>query len=100
MRDRHALSTRALIFTLGYITVAVGYGQFGSTSALGNVAKAFGIATDQSSFTAHAGLALTTLAIGIAMLRAASLLALPLSPSPTGSVGTASCSCAASPGSA
>ena len=78
MRDRHTLSTRALIFTLAYITVAVGYGQFGSTSALGNVAKAFGIATGQSSLTARAGLALTTLAIGIAILRAASLLALPL----------------------
>lgn len=78
MRASKVVSTRALIFTLAYVTVAVGYGQFGSTSALGNVAKAFGIDTSQSSLTARAGLALTTLAVGIAILRAASLLALPL----------------------
>ncbi|HEV3329181.1 MAG TPA: MFS transporter [Acidimicrobiales bacterium] len=78
MRDSKVVSTRALIFTLAYVTVAVGYGQFGSTAALGNVAKAFGIDTNQSSLSARAGLALTTLAVGIAILRAASLFALPL----------------------
>jgi MFS family permease len=78
MRATSTLSTRALIFTLAYVTVAVGYGQFGSTSGLGNIAKAFGIDTNQSSLTARAGLALTTLAVGIAILRAASLFALPL----------------------
>jgi MFS family permease len=78
MRASPVVATRALVFTLAYITVAVGYGQFGSTSALGNVAKAFGISTTQSSLTARAGLAWTTLAVGIVILRAASLAALPL----------------------
>jgi MFS family permease len=78
MRAPPVVATRALVFTLAMVTVAVGYGQFGSTSALGNVAKAFGINTTQSSLTARAGLAWTTLAVGIVILRAASLAALPL----------------------
>ena len=66
------------MFTLAFVTVAVGYGQFGSTSALGNVANAFGIISPQSTLTERAGFAFTTLSAGIAILRLASLAALPL----------------------
>jgi MFS family permease len=74
-----ALSTRRLILTLGLVALAAGFGQFGATSALGQVAKAFGTVTDQQTFTAQAGLSGGTIAIGLGVLRAASLLALPLS---------------------
>ncbi len=70
--------TRTFVFTLAFVALAAGYGQFGSTSALGDVAKAFGIHSDQSSFTARVGLTWTALGIGIGVLRASSLLALPL----------------------
>ena len=71
-------STRRLIVSLALIALAAGYGTFGSTAALGDVAKAFGIHSDQSTFSARLGLTWTTLGIGIGVLRAASLLALPL----------------------
>ncbi len=79
MQTPAALSTRRLILTLGLVALAAGFGQFGATSALGQVAKAFGTVTDQQTFTAQAGLSGGTIAIGLGVLRAASLLALPLS---------------------
>jgi DHA1 family bicyclomycin/chloramphenicol resistance-like MFS transporter len=78
VRAPTAVPTRTLVFTLGFVTAAAGYGQFGATSALGNVASAFGIISSQSSLTERAGFAFTTLAAGIAILRLASLGALPL----------------------
>ena len=73
------VSTRAVIVTLGLVALAAGYGQFGATSALGDVAHAFGTVTSQSTFTARAGLSWSTLGVGLAVLRAASLAALPIS---------------------
>jgi MFS transporter, putative metabolite:H+ symporter len=72
------VSTRAVVVTLGLVALAAGYGQFGATSALGDVAHAFGTVTNQSSFTARAGLSGSTLSFGLGILRAASLLALPI----------------------
>jgi predicted MFS family arabinose efflux permease len=78
VRTTRVVSTQRLVLALAAVTAAVGYGQFGSTSALGSVAKTFGVNTHQSSLTARVGLALTTLGIGLMILRAISLLALPL----------------------
>lgn len=72
------VSTKTVIVTLGLVALAAGYGQFGATSALGDVAHAFGTVTNQSTFTARAGLSGSTLAIGLGILRAASLAALPI----------------------
>lgn len=71
-------STGALVLTLGLVALAAGYGQFGATSALGDVAKTFGTLGNQSTFTARAGLSGSTLSLGLDILRAASLGALPL----------------------
>ena len=73
-----SVSVRAVVVTLGLVALAAGYGQFGATSALGDVAHAFGTVTNQSTFTARAGLSGSTLSIGLSVLRAASLLALPI----------------------
>lgn len=73
-----ATTTRGLVVTLGLIALAAGYGQFGATSALGDVAKTFGTLGSQSTFTARAGLSGSTLSLGLDILRAASLGALPL----------------------
>jgi MFS family permease len=72
------VTTRHLVLILGLIALAAGYGQFGATSALGDVAKAFGKLGNQSTFTARAGLSGSTLSLGLDILRAASLGALPL----------------------
>ena len=72
------VSVRTVIMTLGLVALAAGYGQFGATSALGDVAHAFGTVTNQSTFAARAGLSGSTLGIGIGVLRAASLAALPI----------------------
>jgi MFS family permease len=72
------VSVRTVVVTLGLVALAAGYGQFGATSALGDVAHAFGTVTNQSSFAARAGLSGSTLSIGLAILRAASLAALPI----------------------
>jgi MFS family permease len=71
-------STTRLVLILGLVALAAGYGQFGATSALGDVAKSFGTLGDQSSFIARAGLSGSTLSLGLDVLRAASLGALPL----------------------
>jgi YNFM family putative membrane transporter len=69
---------RPLVFKLALVAMAVGFGTFGATTALGDVAKAFGTTTGQSSFTARVGLSGSTLGLGLGVLRAASLAALPL----------------------
>ena len=83
--------TRALVFTLALVTLAVGYGQFGSTSALGNVAKAFGIAREPVDAHRARGASRSRRSpSGIAILRAASLArAAARARSPTASGGTA-----------
>jgi MFS family permease len=67
------------ILAVAAATVASGFAQFGATSALGDVARAFGETGDGTSVVARVGLSGTTLGIGLAVVRLASLAALPLS---------------------
>lgn len=63
---------------LALMAMASGFGQFGAVSALGNVAKTFGHVTQGTSIADQAGLSGSQLAIGLAVLRLASLGGLPL----------------------
>jgi MFS family permease len=58
--------------------VASGFAQFGATAALGDVAHAFGAEGTGGSLVARVGLSGTTLGIGLAVVRLASLGSLPL----------------------
>ena len=66
------------ILAVAAATVAAGFAQFGATTALGDVARAFGEAGDGTSLVARVGLSGTTLGIGLAIVRLASLASLPL----------------------
>ena len=57
---------------------ASGFGQFGVVAALGDVARGFGQADTGTSLAAQAGLSGTDLGIGLAIMRLASLGALPV----------------------
>jgi MFS family permease len=61
------------------IALAAGFGQFGAVAALGDVAKSFGQTTHGATITDQAGLSGTELGIGLAIIRLASLGALPVS---------------------
>jgi MFS family permease len=67
------------ILAVAAATVASGFAQFGATTALGDVARAFGETGDGTSVVARVGLSGTTLGIGLAIVRLASLASLPLS---------------------
>jgi MFS family permease len=73
----HRWSDRAVV---GAATSAFasGFGQFGVVAALGHVAKGFGEAGTGGSLAAQAGLSGTSLGIGLAIMRLASLGALPV----------------------
>lgn len=60
------------------LALAAGFGQFGATAALGDVAKTFGHLTHGATFTDQAGLSGTVLGVGLAVIRLASLGGLPL----------------------
>ena len=66
------------ILAVAAATVAAGFAQFGATTALGDVARAFGQAGEGASATAKVGLSGTTLGVGLAIVRLASLASLPL----------------------
>jgi MFS family permease len=66
------------ILAVAAATVAAGFAQFGATTALGDVARAFGETGDGTSTVARVGLSGTTLGIGLAIVRLASLASLPL----------------------
>jgi putative MFS transporter len=57
---------------------ASGFGQFGVVAALGNVARGFGQVDTGGSLAAQAGLSGSALGIGLAIMRLASLGALPV----------------------
>jgi MFS family permease len=57
---------------------ASGFGQFGIVAALGDVAKGFGQVSTGATLVAQAGLSGTDLGIGLAIMRLASLGALPV----------------------
>ena len=66
------------ILAVAAATVAAGFAQFGATTALGDVARTFGETGDGSSLVARVGLSGTTLGLGLAIVRLASLASLPL----------------------
>ena len=66
------------ILAVAAATVAAGFAQFGATTALGDVARAFGQAGEGTSLVARVGLSGTTLGVGLALVRLASLASLPL----------------------
>jgi MFS family permease len=70
--------TDAPIIALLFVSLASGFGQFGVVAALGDVAKTFGNATHGTTIAEQAGLSGTVLGVGLAIIRVASLGALPL----------------------
>jgi MFS family permease len=66
------------LVVVALLAVASGFGQFGAVAALGNVAKTFGHLTGGATFADEAGLSGTVLGVGLAIIRAASFLGLPL----------------------
>jgi MFS family permease len=66
------------VVAVALVAAAAGFGQFGLTSTLGNVADHFGHVTGGSSIADKAGLSGTRLGLGLAAVRLASLGGLPL----------------------
>jgi MFS family permease len=67
------------ILALAATAMASGFAQFAATAALGDIARAFGKETGEGgSVVAQVGLSGTTLGVGLAIIRLASLGALPL----------------------
>jgi MFS family permease len=73
----HRWNDRAVIGA-ALAAFASGFGQFGVVAALGDVARGFGQATAGPSLVAQAGLSGTSLGLGLAIMRLASLGALPV----------------------
>lgn len=69
---------QAPVVSVAAISIASGFGQFGAVAALADVAEAFGEASRGASVAEQAGLSGTVLGIGLALIRLASLGALPL----------------------
>jgi MFS family permease len=62
------------------LSIASGFAQFGLTAALADAADRFGVqVAANGSLTASAGLSLTQLGVGLALVRGSSLVSLPLS---------------------
>ena len=68
----------APVLSVAAASIASGFGQFGAVAALADVAEAFGKATGGASVAEQAGLSGTVLGVGLAVIRLASLGALPL----------------------
>jgi MFS family permease len=66
------------VIALALMAFASGFGQGGAVSALGDVAKHFGHVVHGTTIADQAGLSGTVLGVGLAVLRLASLGALPL----------------------
>ncbi len=66
------------ILATALLAAAAGFAQFGVTAALGDVARAFGKAGNGPSISEQIGLSLTTLGIGLGVIRLASVGSLPL----------------------
>jgi MFS family permease len=63
---------------LALMALCAGFGQYGVVAALADVAKSFGI-THKGTLVQQAGLSATELGVGLAVVRLASAVALPLS---------------------
>ncbi len=70
--------TDPALIAVALLAVAAGFGQFGAVAALGDVAKTFGHLHGGATFADDAGLSGTVLGVGLAIIRAASFLGLPL----------------------
>lgn len=68
----------APVVAVGLLAVAAGFGQFGAVASLGSVARAFGHLGGGATFADQVGLSGTVLGVGLAVIRAASFLGLPL----------------------
>ena len=66
------------LLAVAFLALASGFGQFGAVASLGDVAKTFGHLTHGATFADEAGLSGTVLGTGLAVIRAASFLGLPL----------------------
>jgi MFS family permease len=66
------------LLALGLLALFAGFGQFGAVAALGDVAKTFGHVSGGATFADEVGLSGTILGVGLAVIRAASFLGLPL----------------------
>ncbi|MGI8446200.1 MAG: MFS transporter [Streptosporangiaceae bacterium] len=73
----HRWNDRAVV-GVAIAAFASGFGQFGVVAALGDVARGFGQVTHGATLSDQAGLSGTALGIGLAIMRLASLGALPL----------------------
>lgn len=60
------------------LSASAGFAQYGATAALGDIARSFGELTQGDSIAAQAGLSGTTLGVGMAIIRLASLGSLPV----------------------
>jgi MFS family permease len=71
--------THPAVVSVALVAFAAGFGQFGVVAALGHVARAFGDVRSQGvTLAEQAGLSGTTLGIGLAIIRLASLGGLPI----------------------
>ena len=70
--------TDPAVVALALLGLVAGIGQFGAVAALGSVAKTFGHVTGGATFADEVGLSGTLLGVGLAIIRAASFLGLPL----------------------
>ena len=66
------------MLAIALVALASGFGQFGAVAALGDVAKGFGQVNHGATIADQAGLSGTALGIGLAIIRLASLGALPI----------------------
>ena len=73
----HSWHDRAVLGVV-LAAAAAGFGQVGVVAALGDVARDFGRITDGATIADQAGLSASVLGAGLAVIRLASLLALPL----------------------
>ncbi|HVL02832.1 MAG TPA: hypothetical protein VM386_00190, partial [Acidimicrobiales bacterium] len=69
---------QAPVVSVAVVSIASGFGQFGAVAALADVADAFGEATSGATVAEQAGLSGTVLGVGLAVIRLASLGAMPL----------------------
>ena len=84
MTRRHAPRPNARLldratWALALLALFAGFAQFGAVAALADVAKHFGHVSHSTSLTSQVGLSGSVLGVGLAVLRLASLGALPLS---------------------
>ena len=73
----HRWNDRAIVGA-AVAAFASGFGQFGVVAALGDVARGFGEANNSATLAAQVGISGTDLGIGLAIMRLASLGALPI----------------------